>query len=139
MHCMHIMKSDCYSKISKSLDFKTSHKQKLTCTFHWRFLVPGNTQKILAEIWHHFWLKMMVKSGLEKNILKFHVGLQRYLLTCQANSAFLSRFFCTGQQQLWRPLWNFKIIFSRPLFTIIFKPKMLVSSPEILIRLFYEF
>ena len=82
------------------------------CGFHCRFLVPGNTQK------------MMMNSGLEKIILKFHGGLQRYLLTCQANSAFLGRFFCTGQQQLWRPSWNFKIIFSRPLFIIIFKPKM---------------
>ena len=36
---------------------------------------------------------MMVKSGLEKNILKFHVPLQRHLLTSQANSAFLGRFF----------------------------------------------
>ena len=96
----------------------------LKLTPHCRFLVPGNTQKILMEIWHHFWLKMMVKSGLEKIILKFNGGLQRYLLTCQANSAFLGRFFCTGQQQLWRPSWNFKIIFSRPLFIIIFKPKM---------------
>ena len=43
--------------------------------------------------------------------MKFHGGLQGYLLTCQANSAFLGRFFCTGQQQLWRPSWNFKIIF----------------------------
>ena len=91
---------------------------------HCRYLVPGNTQKILTEIWHHFWLKMMVKSGLEKNILKFNGGLQSYLLTYQANSTFLGRFFCTGQQQLWRPSWNFKIFFSRPLFTIIFKPKM---------------
>ena len=47
-----------------------------------------------------FGLKMMMKSGLEKIILKFQGGLQRYLLTCQANSAFLGRFFCTGQQQL---------------------------------------
>jgi hypothetical protein len=39
---------------------------------------------------------MMVKSGLEKNILKFNGGL----LTCQANSAFLGRFFCKWQQQL---------------------------------------
>jgi hypothetical protein len=45
-------------------------------------------------------LKMMAKSGLEKIILKFHEPLQRYLLTSQANSAFLGRFFCTGQQQL---------------------------------------
>ena len=80
---------------------------------HCRFLVPGNTQKILMEIWHHFWLK------------------KRYLLTCQANSAFLGRFFCTGQQQLWRPLWNFKIIFSRPVFTIIFMPKMVTNIHRI--------
>ena len=40
-----------------------------------------------------FGLKVMVKSGLEKIILKFHVPLQRYLLTSQANSAFLGRFF----------------------------------------------
>ena len=57
------------------------------------FLVPDNTQKILTEICHHFWLKMMVKSGLERKVLKFHSGLQRYLLTCQANSASLGRFF----------------------------------------------
>ena len=37
-------------------------------------------------------LKMMVKSGLEF-ILKFTEPLQRYLLTCQANSAFMGRFF----------------------------------------------
>ena len=66
-------------------------------------------------------LKMMVKSGLEF-ILKFTKPLQRYLLTCQANSALMGRFFGTGQQQLWRGSVNFKIN-SRPLFTIIFKLK----------------
>ena len=44
-------------------------------------------------------LKMMVKSGLEF-ILKFTEPLQRYLLSSQANSAILGRYFCTGQQQL---------------------------------------
>ena len=44
-------------------------------------------------------LKMMVKSGLEF-ILKLTEPLQRYLLSCQANSANLGRNFCTGQQQL---------------------------------------
>ena len=48
------------------------HLKSNKITFHCRFLVPGNTQK------------MMMKSGLEKNILKSHSGLQRYLLTCQA-------------------------------------------------------
>ena len=89
-----------------------------------RFLVPDNTQTILTKIWHHFWLKNDGEKWSRKKILKFHSGLQRYLLTCQADSAFLGRFFCTGQQQLWRPCWNFKLIFSRPLFNIIFKPKM---------------
>ena len=46
-----------------------------------------------------FDLKMMVESDLEFFILKFTEPLQRYLLTCQANSAFLGRFFCTRQQQ----------------------------------------
>ena len=44
-------------------------------------------------------LNMMVKSDLEF-ILKFTEPLQRYLLSCQANSAILGRYFCTGQQQL---------------------------------------
>ena len=74
----------------------------------------------------------MVKNDLECFILKFTEPLQRYLLTCQANSALLGRFFCTGQQQLWKPLWNFKIIFSRPLFTTIFKPKMIILRLKIL-------
>ena len=43
-----------------------------------------------------FGLKVVVKSGLEKIILKFHVPLQRYLLTSQANSAFLGNFFALG-------------------------------------------
>ena len=68
-------------------------------------------------------LKMMVKSGLEF-ILNFTEPLQRYLLSCQANSAILGRYFCTGQQQLWRGSVNFKIN-SSPLFTIIFMLKNL--------------
>ena len=55
--------------------------------------------KILTLETTIFGLKMMVKNGLFF-ILKSYVPLQRYLLTCQANSAILGRFFCTGQQQL---------------------------------------
>ena len=66
---------------------------------------------------------MMVKSGLDFFILKFTEPLQRYLLTCQANLALLGRFFCTGQQQLWRGSVNFKIKSSRPLYTIILSQK----------------
>ena len=36
---------------------------------------------------------MMVKSALDFFILKFYLPLQSYLLTCQADSAFLDRFF----------------------------------------------
>jgi hypothetical protein len=43
-----------------------------------------------------FGLKMMVKSGLEFFILKLKEPLQRYLLTCQATSAFLDHFFAVG-------------------------------------------
>ena len=60
---------------------------------------PARTYSISLEI-DIFGLKMMVKSGLEFFILKFTEPLQRYLLTCKANSSFLGRFFCTGQQQL---------------------------------------
>ena len=86
-----------------------------------------------------FDLKMMVKTGLEFLILKFSEPLQRYLLTCQANSAFLDDFFCTGQQQLWRGSLNFKIKKSRPVFTIIFKSKMSILRLEILVHLLKEF
>ena len=61
-----------------------------------------------------FDLKMMVISGLEFFVFKFIEPLQRYLLTCNANSAFLGRFFYTGQLQLWyslfyrRELWASK-------------------------------
>ena len=49
-----------------------------------------------------FSLEMIMQSGLEFCTLKFHDHLQRYLLTCQVNSAFLGRLFCIGQQQLWK-------------------------------------
>ena len=41
----------------------------------------------------------LTNDGLEF-ILKLTEPLQRYLLSCQANSAILGRYFCTGQQQL---------------------------------------
>ena len=42
----------------------------------------------------------IVEGGLEFFVLKLDEPLQRYLLTCQAKTAFLGRFFCAGQQQL---------------------------------------
>ena len=47
-----------------------------------------------------FGSEMMVKSGLDFFfILKLNEPLQRYLLTCQANSAFLGRFFALGSSK----------------------------------------
>ena len=78
-------------------NFKQQMQQNII-TIHCRFLVPGNTQKILTEIWHHFWLKMMMKMVKKKVFWNSTVAftLQRYLLTCTANSAFLDRFFALG-------------------------------------------
>ena len=92
---------------------------KILCTKsgHCRFLVP---QKCLTKIWHHFRLKMMVKSGLEKNILKFNSGLQRFLLTWQAKFSLSGQIFFL---QWAAATLNFKIFFSRPLFTIMFRRK----------------
>ena len=49
----------------------------------------------------------MVKSGL-KFILKFIKPLQGYLLTCQANSAFLGRFFWNWAAATLKGLGKFK-------------------------------
>ena len=77
-----------------------------------------------------FGLKVMVKSGLEKIILKFYVPLQRYLLTSQANSALLGRadFSALGSSNS-----------EGALFTITFKPKMVISRLKILVHLFWLF
>jgi hypothetical protein len=69
-------------------------------------------------------LKIMVKSGLEKIILKFNHGLQSCCCPVQKNLPREAELAWQVSRFLWRPPWNFKIIFSRTLFTIIFKPKM---------------
>ena len=63
---------------------------------------------------------MMVKSGLEF-IMKLTEPLQRYLLTCQANSALMGRFFLHWAAATLKGLGEFQNKKSRPLFTIIFK------------------
>ena len=72
-----------------------------------------------------FGLKIMMKSGVEFFITKLNEPLQRYLITCQANSVFMGWFFYTGPQQLWSCLFNFKIKKKkfRSLFIIIFLAK----------------
>ena len=81
-----------------------------------------------------FNLKMMIRNGLDF-FLKSTEPLQRYLLSCQANSAHLGRYFCTGQQQLWRGSVNFKIKNSRHIRDLWFISKMLISRLAILVHL----
>jgi hypothetical protein len=75
-----------------------------------------------------FGLKMIVKSGPEFFILKLNEPLQRYLLTCQANSAFHGRFvFALGSSNSEGAFFNLKIKNS--------KPKIVISRVKSLVHL----
>ena len=100
------------NSVSRVLFFESAGNKKQICLVSSCFLVTGQSNENTPARTHSisglksrvlkltfFSLKMMVKSGLQF-ILKLTEPLQRYLLTCQANSALLGRFFCTGQQQL---------------------------------------
>ena len=97
-----------------------------TCCSHY---TPLRTARISGlksfKSWNdHFWLKIYS----EKCCCPVQKNLHR-----RAELAWLvSRY-------LWRGTWNFKIFFSRPLFTIIFKPKMVISRLKILVHLFWLF
>ena len=59
-----------------SISYSSFHRMYITwlepsCMYlHCRFLVPDNTQKILTEIWHHFWLKNDDEKWSRKNYFK---------------------------------------------------------------------
>ena len=73
-----------------------------------------------------FALKMMVKSSLEKMISKFfHAGNYFLLLHKSAQDHKFSNI--NNDLPAWR---DFKINFSRPLFTIIFRPKMVFLGTD---------
>ena len=73
-----------------------------------------------------FALKMMVKSSLEKMISKFfHAGNYFLLLHKSAQDHKFSN--KNNDVPTWR---DFKIFFSRPLFTVIFRPKMVVLDTD---------
>ena len=71
--------------------------------------------KILTEIWHRFRikmifrLKMMVISGLEKNILKFHNGLQNCCCPVQKNLPRKAELAWQVSRYLWRGTEDFEI------------------------------
>ena len=77
-----------------------------------------------------FGLKMMVKSGLEKIFLKFlHAGDYFPLLHKSAQNHKFSN------KNNYLPAWrDFKVNFSRPLFTIIFWPKMVFLDTDSILR-----
>ena len=83
-----------------------------------------------------FGLKIMVKSGLEKIFLKFlHAGDYFPLLHKSAqNHKFTNK---NNYFPAWR---DFKINFSRPLFTVIFWPKMvfLVTDSILKVKTMYK-
>ena len=83
-----------------------------------------------------FGLKMMVKSGLEKIFLKFlHAGDYFPLLHKSAQNHKFS-----NKNNYLPARRDFKINFSRPLFTIIFRPKMvfLVTDSILRVKPMYE-
>ena len=55
-------------------------------TSHCGFLVLGNTQKILTEIWHQFWDKKDGENICHLNFFTYHERYQSYQLTGPANS-----------------------------------------------------
>ena len=69
---------------------------------------------------------MMVKSGLEKIFLKFsHAGDYFFLLHKSVqNDKFTNK---NNYLHTWR---DFKTNFSRPLFTIIYRRKIVISDPD---------
>ena len=77
-----------------------------------------------------FGLKMMVKSGLEKIFLKFlHAGDYFSLL----HKSVQNHKFSNKNNHL--PAWrDFKINFTRPLFTIIFRPKIVFLDRDSILR-----
>ena len=86
--------------------------------------------------WHyHFLLKMMGEKWSRKNILKFHKLLQSCCCQVQKNLLRKAELAWQVSRYLWRGSWNFKLIISIPLFTIIFKPKMVISRVKSLIHL----
>ena len=82
-----------------------------------------------------FGLKMMMKSGLENIISKFHHGLQSCYCPVPKNLPRKAEL----AWQVSRYLWSLKIIFSWPLFIIIFKPKMVSNQSKIFLWIAWHY
>ena len=129
-----LLTTDChYIHWKGHIEVKKSMSKKFWFAYPFRALCTVGFwcqtihKKFLRRFDTIFGLKMMMKSGLEKIILKFHDGLQSCCCPVQKNLPRKAELAWQVSRYLWRPPWNFKIIFSRPLFTIIFKPKMVLN------------
>ena len=86
-----------------------------------------------------FGLKMKVKSGLEFFMFILNEPLQSCCCPVQKNQPRKAELAWQVSSYLWRGSFNFKIKKSRPLFTIIFKPKIVISRVKSLVHLKNEF
>ena len=98
-------------------------------TTHCRFLLPDNTQKILTEIWHHFWLKNDGEKWSRKKCFKIPRWPSE--LHSAKNLPRKAELAWQVSRYLLRPPLNFKIFFSKLLFTIILSPKWCQISVRI--------
>jgi hypothetical protein len=78
---------------------------------------------------------MMMKSGLEFFILKLNEPLQSCCCPVQKNQPRKAELAWQVSRYLWRGSFNVKIKKFRPLFTIIFKPKMVILRVKSLVHL----
>ena len=67
--------------------FYTNLGRQFTYPTHCRFLMPDNTQIILTEIWHHFWLKNDDEKWSRKKLswnstMAFRVAAAQYKKIC---------------------------------------------------------
>ena len=92
---------------------------------HCRFLVPDSTQKILTEIWHHFWVK-----GSRKKYFQFSWWPSEIPTNLSGQFSLSGQIFLHWAAATLKAIVEFWNIFSRPLFTIIFKPKMVSNLPK---------
>ena len=112
-----------YSRIERSFNILIKH------ILLGRVIHRFNPQNGICTINRYnsiFGLQIMVKSGLEKMFLKFlHAGDYFPLLHKSAQNHKFSN------KNNYLPAWrDFKINFSRPLFTIIFRPKMVFLDTD---------
>ena len=101
----------------KKLEYRSWH------TRHCRFLVPGNTQKNLTEIWHQFLDKNVGENICHWNYFQIPQALSE--LPANWPGQFSQKGYLAGNSE--RGLWDLKIISMAYIFTIIFISKLVLQ------------